>query len=104
MYGSSGGSTPGGRGSPCSFSRRGNGGGDDGRGGVLGGRGGSSAGGGGGGGGGGALGGGGSGGRGGRMGLLVGLDALLELAVMSVLLDTPATEHQSVSPISNPVT
>ena len=96
IYGSSGGSTPGGRGSPCSFSRRGSGGGEDGRGGLLGGRGGSSAGGGGGGGGGGALGGGGRGGKGGNMGLLVGLDTLLELSVESELLLTPAAMKQTI--------
>lgn len=91
MYGNSGGSTPGGSGSPCSFSSRGRGGGEDGRGGVLGGRGGrSEGGGGGGGGGGGAVGGGGRGGNGGSTGLLVGLNAGDEETEGSKLLLTPA--------------
>lgn len=91
MYGNSGGSTPGGSGSPCSFSSRGRGGGEAGRGGVLGGKGGRSDGGGGGGGGGGAVGGGGGrGGNGGSIGLLVGLDAFGEKREGSKLLLTPA--------------
>jgi hypothetical protein len=92
MYGNSGGSTPGGSGSPCSFSSLGRGGGEDGRGGVLGGKGGRSAGGGGGGGGGGSVGGGGRGGNGGSTALLVGL-AVGEEREGSKLLLTP-TENK----------
>ena len=88
MYGNSGGSTPGGSGSPCSSSILGRGGGEEGRGGVLGGKGGRSEGGDGGGGG-AVRGGGGRGGNGGSTGLLE-LNSVGEGRERPKLLLTPA--------------